>query len=134
MGNLLGLLAAACWGVGDFSGGMGVKAAGGNARAALRVVVMSHATSFCVLLTLGLLYGGPMLVRWPLAWGLAAGVFAGLSLSAFYVALSRGAMGASAAVSGLLAAAIPRRFRRFRMAEQAGGGMWVSRLRGWRSG
>ncbi len=43
----------------------------------------------------------------PLAWGLTAGVTGGTSLTAFYVALSRGAMGASAAVSGLLAAAIP---------------------------
>ena len=42
-----------------------------------------------------------------LAWGIAAGVAGGLSLTAFYIALSRGAMGASAAVSGLLAAAIP---------------------------
>ena len=42
-----------------------------------------------------------------LACGLAAGVAGGLSLTAFYVALARGAMGASAAISGLLAAAIP---------------------------
>jgi drug/metabolite transporter (DMT)-like permease len=37
----------------------------------------------------------------------AAGVTGGLALMCFYVALSRGAMGASAAMSGLLAAAIP---------------------------
>jgi drug/metabolite transporter (DMT)-like permease len=42
-----------------------------------------------------------------LAWGIAAGVAGGGALTAFYIALSRGAMGASAAVSGLLAAAIP---------------------------
>src|SRR5882757_9355363 len=42
-----------------------------------------------------------------LAWGLAAGVAGGLSLIAFYIALARGAMGASAAISGLVAAAIP---------------------------
>ena len=42
-----------------------------------------------------------------LVWGLVAGVMAGVSLACFYVALSRGAMGASAALSGLLAAAIP---------------------------
>ena len=38
---------------------------------------------------------------------MAGGVAAGFALVAFYIALSRGAMGASAAVSGLLAAAIP---------------------------
>ncbi len=43
----------------------------------------------------------------PLAWGLVAGATAGVALACFYVALSRGAMGASAALSGLLAAAIP---------------------------
>ena len=42
-----------------------------------------------------------------LVWGVGAGVMGGLSLMCFYVALSRGAMGASAALSGLLAAAIP---------------------------
>jgi drug/metabolite transporter (DMT)-like permease len=42
-----------------------------------------------------------------LAWGLSAGATAGIALACFYVALSRGAMGASAALSGLLAAAIP---------------------------
>ena len=107
MGALLGLLSAACWGVGDFSGGMGVKAAGGSPRAALRLVVLSHLTSIGVLLALALAFGGPFPAHPLLAWGVAAGILAGLSLSAFYVALSRGAMGASAAVSGLLAAAIP---------------------------
>ena len=107
MGGWLGLISAACWGVGDFCGGMGVKSAGGSTQAALRVVVLSHATSLSVLLVLGVAFAGPFPGGALLAWGLAAGVFAGLSLSAFYVALSRGAMGASAAVSGLLAAAVP---------------------------
>ena len=40
---------------------------------------------------------GAWLRAWPAEW----------ALTAFYIALSRGAMGASAAVSGLLAAAIP---------------------------
>ncbi len=104
---LIALAAAALWGVGDFSGGMGVKTAGGGAGAALRVVVLSHCVSFCVLL----LIAGARRDAFPhgaaLACGIAAGVAGGLSLTAFYVALSRGAMGASAAISGLLAAAIP---------------------------
>jgi drug/metabolite transporter (DMT)-like permease len=104
---LLALFAAGFWGVGDFSGGMGVKSAGGSVGAALRVVLLSHLTSFSVLLTIALARGdafphGPLL-----AWGLTAGVAGGLSLSAFYIALSRGAMGASAAISGLLAAGVP---------------------------
>jgi drug/metabolite transporter (DMT)-like permease len=104
---LLGLGAAVLWGGGDFSGGMGVKRAGGGIGAALRVVLMSHAASFITLLLVARVCGDAFPHGAVLAWGLAAGVAGGLSLTAFYTALSRGAMGASAAVSGLLAAAIP---------------------------
>jgi drug/metabolite transporter (DMT)-like permease len=107
-GNALFALAAAVlWGGGDFSGGMGVKAAGGGVRAALRVVLLSHATSFTVLLAIAWLRGDAFPHGAVLAWGLGAGVAGGLALTCFYIALSRGAMGASAAASGLLAAAIP---------------------------
>jgi drug/metabolite transporter (DMT)-like permease len=95
------------WGGGDFSGGMGVKRAGGSLGAALRVVLLSHATSFVVLLILAHLRADAMPNGTLLAWGIAAGVAGGGALTAFYITLSRGAMGASAAVSGLLAAAIP---------------------------
>ena len=104
---LFALAAAALWGGGDFSGGMGVKSAGGNVRAALRVVLLSHITSFAVLVAIARLRGDVFPHGALLAWGLGAGVAGGLSLTGFYIALSRGGMGASAAVSGLLAAAIP---------------------------
>jgi uncharacterized membrane protein len=115
-GNALPALAAAIlWGGGDFSGGMGVKSAGGGVRAALRIVLLSHAASFLALLTLARLRGDAAPHGALLAWGIAAGVTGGLSLTAFYNALSRGAMGASAAVSGLLAAAIPAAFTMWRV-------------------
>lgn len=104
---LIALAAAASWGGGDFSGGMAVKSAGGSMAGALRVVILAHAASLVVLLGVLALDPAP----WPhgvvLAWGVAGGVAAAFSLMAFYIALSRGAMGAAAAVSGLLAAAIP---------------------------
>ena len=107
-GNALPALAAAIlWGGGDFSGGMGVKSAGGGVRAALRVVLLSHLTSFVVLVAIARIRGDAFPHGAYLAWGIGAGVAGGLSLTCFYTALSRGAMGASAAVSGLLAAAIP---------------------------
>jgi drug/metabolite transporter (DMT)-like permease len=107
-GNALFALAAAVmWGGGDFCGGMGVKSAGGSVRAALRVVLLSHVTSFAVLVAIARLRGDAFPQGALLAWGIAAGVAGGLALTCFYIALSRGAMGASAAVSGLLAAAIP---------------------------
>ena len=104
---LLALAAAALWGGGDFSGGMGVKRAGGTMGAALRVILLSHAVSLGILLVIVWWRGDAFPHGASLAWGLAAGVTAGVALACFYVALSRGAMGASAALSGLLAAAIP---------------------------
>ncbi|HEX5282902.1 MAG TPA: EamA family transporter [Bryocella sp.] len=104
---LLALAAAATWGGGDFSGGMGVKAVGGTTSGALRVVLVAHASSLAVLLAILFLQHASLPHGAPLAWGLAAGVTAGISLTAFYIALARGAMGGSAALSGLLAAAIP---------------------------
>jgi uncharacterized membrane protein len=104
---LFALSAALLWGGGDFSGGMGVKSAGGDLRAALRVVLLSHITSFTVLVAIARLRGDAFPHGALLAWGVAAGVAGGLSLVCFYIALSRGAMGASATLSGLLAAAIP---------------------------
>jgi drug/metabolite transporter (DMT)-like permease len=107
MNALLALAAAVLWGGGDFSGGMGAKHAGGTMGSALRVILLSHAASFIVLVLIAGLRGDAFPHGAPLAWGVAAGVMGGLSLMCFYVALSRGAMGASAATSGLLAAAIP---------------------------
>jgi drug/metabolite transporter (DMT)-like permease len=104
---LLALAAAVLWGGGDFSGGMGAKHAGGTMSGSLRVVLTSHLASFIVLSVIALLRGDSFPHGASLYWGLLAGVMGGLSLTGFYVALSRGAMGASAAVSGLLAAAIP---------------------------
>ena len=104
---LLALAAAVLWGGGDFSGGMGAKFAGGTMGSALRVIVLSHAASFSVLLLVAGMRGDAFPQGAALVWGVGAGVMGGLSLMCFYVALSRGAMGASAALSGLLAAAIP---------------------------
>jgi drug/metabolite transporter (DMT)-like permease len=101
------LAAAAAWGGGDFSGGMGVKAAGGTTAGALRLVILAHAVSLAVLVMVLWASGAAWPHGSPMWWGLAAGVAGGISLTAFYIALSHGAMGASAAVSGLIAAAIP---------------------------
>src|SRR5271165_5769646 len=88
---LLALAAAVLWGGGDFSGGMGVKSAGGSMGAALRVVLMSHAASFSVLVAVAL-RGGDLFPQGALlAWGMGAGVAGGVSLTCFYVALARGA-------------------------------------------
>src|ERR1700733_7377206 len=107
---LLALAAAVLWGGGDFSGGMAVKSAGGTMDAALRVILLSHAVSLAILLGVIWWRGDAFPHGAALVWGLLAGVTAGIALACFYIALSRGAMGASAALSGLLAAAIPPAF------------------------
>jgi drug/metabolite transporter (DMT)-like permease len=86
---------------------MGAKNAGGTMGGALRVILVSHGASFAVLVAIASLRGDSFPHGAPLVWGIGAGVAGGISLACFYVALSRGAMGASAALSGLLAAAIP---------------------------
>ncbi|MGD0889625.1 MAG: transporter, partial [Acidobacteriaceae bacterium] len=71
---LLALAAAILWGGGDFTGGMGVKRAGGSLGAGLRIVLFSHATSFVVLVAVAHLRGDAAPHGALLAWGIAAGV------------------------------------------------------------
>lgn len=104
---VLALGAALLWGGGDFTGGMGVRSTGRSPAGALRVVLISHTASLCTLATAASLRGD----RFPhgalLVWGLIGGVVGGLAIVLFYLALSRGAMGPAAAISGLMAGAIP---------------------------
>jgi drug/metabolite transporter (DMT)-like permease len=104
---LIALTAAASWGGGDFSGGMGVTAAGGGTSRAIRVVLLAHAISLVALMGILWAHHAAMPHGAAVGWSIAAGVTGALGVVAFYTALSRGGMGASAAVSGLLAAAIP---------------------------
>lgn len=104
---IFALISAVLWGGADFSGGMGVKYAGGGVGAAIRVVLIGHSISLVVLCLLAGRFGGSFPGGAALAWGLGAGVAGAVSLCTFYMALSRGGMGASAAISGMLTAAIP---------------------------
>ena len=104
---LAALLAAAVWGGGDFAGGMAAKNAGGGMAGALRVIILAHGVSLAAILCVLWATGARLPHGAPIVWALLAGVTAGLSLVAFYMSLASGAMGAAAALSGLLAAAIP---------------------------
>ncbi|WP_263411559.1 EamA family transporter [Terriglobus tenax] len=104
---VLGLLAAIFWGGGDFCGGMASKHSGGTVPAALRVVLLSHTISMTAVCLIAWALGDPIPSTTAILWGMVAGVANGLALAIFYVSLSSGAMGAAAAISGLLAAALP---------------------------
>ena len=104
---LPGLLAAALWGGGDFAGSYAVKLGGGTVRASLRVVVIGHLLSLIALLAAGFALRIPLQEPQLLIWAVAGGAISGVALMAFYLALANGHMGAGAAVSGLLCAAIP---------------------------
>ncbi len=100
--STLGIGAAGIWGAADFCGGMAARH--------LRVfwlLAISHAFSVAVLLLLADLLHQPMPDAHVLGLGLCAGIAGGAALLTFYHALSLGEMGVTAAISGLLTAALP---------------------------
>jgi drug/metabolite transporter (DMT)-like permease len=100
--SVLGLSAAIIWGAADFSGGIGARY--------LRVywlLAISHASSLIALVLLADLLNQPLPDARILTYGLISGVAGGIALLVFYHALSLGSMGTTAAVTGLLTAALP---------------------------
>ena len=100
--TVLGLTAALIWGAADFSGGIGARY--------LRVywlLAISHASSLIALVLLAELLHQPRPGARILSYGLVAGLAGGTALLVFYYALSLGNMGTTAAVTGLLTAALP---------------------------
>ena len=105
----LGLLSAASWGGSDFAGGMGARRG-----PALLVTVSGHAFSFLVLLALCLSLHLALPGANSLAYAAAGGFEGALALAIFYRALAMGAMGLTAAITGLLTALVPVAFSAFR--------------------
>ena len=104
----LGLVSAASWGGSDFVGGMGARRA-----PALLVVASGHIFSFLVLVAVctGARLSYPD--AHSLLFALIAGFEGSLALAIFYRALAMGAMGLTAALTGLLTALIPVLFSLF---------------------
>lgn len=105
--TFFGLLAAACWGGGDFGGSVSVQRTGGTIPASLLVVVIGHLTSLLLLITVAYVHSSSLPPAAAAVWGICGGVVSGVSLIAFYFALAGGHMGSAASVSGLLCAAVP---------------------------
>jgi drug/metabolite transporter (DMT)-like permease len=103
------LSAAASWGGSDFVGGLGARRA-----PALLLVATGHIFSLLVLLALCL--GIRIAVPGPpyLVYAALGGFEGSLALAVFYRALAMGAMGLTAALTGLLTALVPVLFSLFR--------------------
>jgi drug/metabolite transporter (DMT)-like permease len=104
----LSLLSAATWGGSDFAGGWGARRASSLLITASGQVI-SLAALLCVCLALRLPVPGTKYLVYAAIGGFE-GAFA---LSIFYRALAMGAMGLTAAVTGLLTALIPVLFELF---------------------
>lgn len=100
MEGAYGLGAAALWGTADFTGGVASKRA-----APTFVVAVAHGFSLILLFAAALAFHIALSGYGP--YGFLSGIFCGAGLTALYAALSRGSMGLSAALSGVLTAIIP---------------------------
>jgi drug/metabolite transporter (DMT)-like permease len=98
----LGLASAACWGAGDFCGGLATR--GSPPRP---VVMASQLVGAALLLALAIGSGEPVPEPHRLALCGAAGLLGVVGLLALYRALAGGAMGVAAPVSGVLCASVP---------------------------
>jgi drug/metabolite transporter (DMT)-like permease len=98
----LGLLSAASWGGSDFVGGLGAR------RAPILLVVASgHFVSLLVLLALSLATHLALPGSHDLLFAAIGGFEGAMGLALFYRALAMGAMGLTAALTGLLTALVP---------------------------
>ena len=98
----LGLIAATTWGGSDFVGGIGARRS-----PALLIVVSGHLVTLVFLLVVCRFGHLPFPHRTEFLEGAIGGLEGSLALAAFYRALAMGAMGLTAALTGLLTALVP---------------------------
>ena len=98
----LGLIAATTWGGSDFAGGIGARRS-----PALLIVISGHLVTLVFLLAVCSFGHLPFPHRTEFLEGAIGGLEGSLALAAFYQALAMGAMGLTAALTGLLTALVP---------------------------
>ena len=98
----LSLLSAACWGGSDIAGGLGARRA-----PALQVATSGQNVSLFLLAGLCVAIRPPMPGTHPLFFAAVGGFEGAVALAVFYRALAMGAMGLTAALTGLLTALVP---------------------------
>ncbi|QNI31892.1 DMT family transporter [Alloacidobacterium dinghuense] len=100
--SALALLAAVVWGTSDFCGGIVTR------RTTPAIVLMiAHGLGLLALLAALAIHPSGLPTRHTVVFGLIAGLAGGVGLLALYRGLSLGSMGLVAALSGVLAAAVP---------------------------
>ncbi len=97
-----GLVSAACWGSGDFSGGVASKR-----TSVYAVVVLSQFIGGSLLLVLALCLAGASPGLANMAVGAVGGVSGGIGLLALYKGLAEGRMGVVAPLAAVVTALIP---------------------------
>ncbi len=97
-----GLAAAACWGAGDFSGGLATKRS-----SAYSVVIISQIIGAVLLIVLALLLNETFPKPESMVWGGLAGFSGGLGLIALYHGLATGRMGVVAPVTAVVTVIVP---------------------------
>jgi drug/metabolite transporter (DMT)-like permease len=102
MAALTALVAALLWGAGDFSGGLATRRG-----SPFQIIVLAHGADVVLLALLAWAIHSPIASATALGWGLASGLVNGIALACFYLALAASEMGISAALAGLLTAALP---------------------------
>lgn len=98
----LGLAAATTWGGSDFAGGIAARR-----HPALLVVVSGHVVTLMLLLAACAFWALPVPHPAEFLEGAIGGLEGSLALALFYRALAMGAMGLTAALTGLLTALVP---------------------------
>ena len=98
----LGLVAATTWGGSDFAGGLGARRS-----PALLVAASGHLVTLLLLLAACIFGQLPLPHRTEFLEGAIGGLEGSLALAVFYRALAMGAMGLTAALTGLLTALVP---------------------------
>jgi drug/metabolite transporter (DMT)-like permease len=99
---LLAALCAVNYGLADYCGGRASRSV-----ASTVVTLVGQATSLLLVVVGVLAIGTPLASAHDLWWGAAAGAAGGLALSAFYLALSRGAMTVVAPTTAVLSVVLP---------------------------
>jgi drug/metabolite transporter (DMT)-like permease len=103
-----GLLSAATWGGSDFAGGLGARRA-----SSLLITASGQIISLLILLALTVGLHLPVPGKFQIICGAVGGFEGALALAVFYRALAMGAMGLTAALTGLLTAFVPVAFEFF---------------------